>query len=115
MESLDKRVGKRLKKIRKIRNLTQEQLCNLTNLSQASISMLETGRMGYTSTTLTALAEVLDIHPSDLFLDEDYPALVITRRSVRKLLKSVSDMADDDIGRLIERAELLKEKGNREG
>lgn len=51
---------------RKYRQLTQEQLAERVNMSVSSISQLETGKQGFTDTTLMALADALSCEPGDL-------------------------------------------------
>lgn len=62
---------------RKHRGLNQEELADLVGVTPSSISQLETGKQGFTDTTLAALAEALSCNPGDLLmrnpLDEDAP------------------------------------------
>lgn len=51
---------------RKFRGLTQEQLAERVEMSVSSISQLETGKQGFTDTTLVALADALRCEPGDL-------------------------------------------------
>lgn len=51
---------------RKYRGLTQEQLAERVDMSVSSISQLETGKQGFTDTTLLAIADALNCEPGDL-------------------------------------------------
>jgi repressor LexA len=46
--------------------MTQEELAGRVGISTASVSQLETGKQGFTDTTLYALARALDAEPGDL-------------------------------------------------
>lgn len=53
---------------RKHRGKTQEELAEIMGVSTSSISQLETGKQGFTDTTLIALAEALNCEPGDLLM-----------------------------------------------
>ena len=53
---------------RKHRNLTQEALASRVGMSTPSISQIETGKQGFTDSTLEALAEALHCEPGDLLM-----------------------------------------------
>lgn len=53
---------------RKKRGLTQEALAEMVGLTASSISQLETGKQGFTDSTLTSIAKALDCRPGDLLL-----------------------------------------------
>lgn len=53
---------------RKHRNLTQEALASRVGMSTPSISQIETGKQGFTDTTLEALADALQCQPGDLLM-----------------------------------------------
>lgn len=53
---------------RKHRGFTQEQLAGMIGVATASISQLETGKQGYTDSTLAALADALSCEPADLLM-----------------------------------------------
>lgn len=65
------------KEWRKFRGLNQEELADLVGVTASSISQLETGKQGFSDTTLAALAEALSCSPADLLMrnpaDEDAP------------------------------------------
>lgn len=62
---------------RKHRQFNQEELAELVGVTPSTISQLETGKQGFTDSTLTALAEALTCTPGDLLmrnpLDLDAP------------------------------------------
>jgi transcriptional regulator with XRE-family HTH domain len=62
---------------RKHRGYNQEDLAALVGVTPSTISQLETGKQGFTDSTLTALSEALACSPGDLLmrnpLDQDAP------------------------------------------
>lgn len=62
---------------RKHRGMTQEDLAEAVGVTPSSISQLETGKQGFTDTTLSAIADALMCSPGDLLmrnpLDHDAP------------------------------------------
>lgn len=65
------------KEWRKHRGYTQEALAEMIGTSVSTISQLETGKQGFTDSTLMALSEALKCSPGDLLmrnpLDGDAP------------------------------------------
>lgn len=65
------------KEWRKYRGLTQEGLADIIGVTTSSISQLETGKQGFTDSTLMALAEALNCEPADFLmrnpLDDEAP------------------------------------------
>lgn len=57
-----------IKEWRKFRGLTQETLAERVELTPSSISQLESGKQGFTDTTLATLAEALRCEPGDLLI-----------------------------------------------
>lgn len=53
---------------RKHRGLTQEQLGERVDMTASSISQLETGKQGFTDTTLSAIAWALQTDPGSLLM-----------------------------------------------
>lgn len=51
---------------RKYRGMTQEQLAYAVGMTPSSISQIETGRQGYTDTTLFSIADALNTTPGNL-------------------------------------------------
>lgn len=62
---------------RKRRGYTQEELAAIVGVTASTISQIESGKQGFTDTTLVALADALTCEPGDLLmrnpLDEDAP------------------------------------------
>lgn len=56
------------KEWRKYRGHTQDELAALVGVSTSSISQLETGKQGFTDSTLIALAEALKCSPGELLI-----------------------------------------------
>jgi transcriptional regulator with XRE-family HTH domain len=65
------------KEWRKYRGLTQDELAELVGVTASSISQLESGKQGFTDSTLRALADALHCEPGELLmrnpLDADAP------------------------------------------
>lgn len=53
---------------RKHRGMTQEDLAAQIGMATPSISQLETGKQGFSDTTLMALSEALNCQPGDLLM-----------------------------------------------
>jgi DNA-binding Xre family transcriptional regulator len=53
---------------RKYRGLTQERLADRVGMSNGNLSMIETGKTGYTQETLETLASALQCAPADLLM-----------------------------------------------
>jgi transcriptional regulator with XRE-family HTH domain len=62
---------------RKFRGRNQEELAEIVGVTTSTISQLETGKQGFTDSTLVALADALFCSPGDLLmrnpLDQDAP------------------------------------------
>ncbi|RWO37308.1 MAG: XRE family transcriptional regulator [Mesorhizobium sp.] len=74
---------------RKRRGLTQETLAEQVGLTASSISQLETGKQGFSDSTLAAIASALDCRPGDLLLwgpDESEAATAAPIRSDQEIL-----------------------------
>jgi transcriptional regulator with XRE-family HTH domain len=59
---------------REKKGLTQEQLANRLGVSDVSVSRWETGRALLSTGVLAAIAEALDIEPTDLYRHPDQPS-----------------------------------------
>lgn len=53
---------------RKFRGYNQEALAELVGVTPSSISQLESGKQGFTDTTLAAMAAALKCHPGELLM-----------------------------------------------
>ena len=51
---------------RKFRGLTQEQVAERVGIGAPAVSQIETGKQGFTDTTLMAFAAALNVEPGDL-------------------------------------------------
>lgn len=60
------------KEWRKYRGLTQEELAGRIESTASSISQLETGKQGFTDSTLVAIADALNCEPGDLLSANPY-------------------------------------------
>lgn len=60
-------LSERLKYLRETRNLTQKDLAELAGISQPTIAHIEKGTKDPSVTTLSKIANALDIHISTLF------------------------------------------------
>ena len=64
---IKKGVGQKIQDIIKKRSITQEELAEAIGLETVSISKIETGRSYPTSENLAKIANVLSVHPKDLY------------------------------------------------
>ena len=60
-------LGKKIKEYRKRKGLTQEQLAEAIEIDTVTVSKIETGKNYPTSTNLTKIADILSVHPKDLY------------------------------------------------
>ena len=81
---IKKGVGQKIQDIRKSKGITQEQLAEAVGLETVSISKIETGRSYPTSENLSKIAEILSVHPRDLY-DFSY------KKPKDKMLKEIFD------------------------
>jgi len=91
---------------RKHRDLTQEALSGLTGLTASSISQLESGKQGFTDSTLEALAMGLDCRPGDLLLwaPEDVEAVnapLTEPAEIQEMLERIDGLLPDNIAALM--------------
>ena len=71
MKSIRKCLGENLKKLRKEKDLTQSELARLCGLSLSFLQNIECGKKWASSETIEVIARQLQVHPSDLFVDQD--------------------------------------------
>ena len=67
--SIQERVGKRIKLIREKKNIPQVVLAAKSNLEKGNLSRLEAGKANATLSTLERIANALEVHISQLFID----------------------------------------------
>ena len=60
-------LGKKIKEYRKNKGLTQEQLAEAVGIDTVTVSKIEIGNNYPTSANLTKIAEILSVHPRDLY------------------------------------------------
>jgi len=63
-----KRFGANLRKVRKARGISQEELGNDLDFSQAHIARIEAGSINTSISHIVAIAKILKVHPSELFI-----------------------------------------------
>lgn len=78
---------------RESRGLTQVTLAGRLGASEMQISRWETGKIKMTTDTLAALAEALDIEPTDFYRHPDTP-------SPAELLRAQSEAVENALSRL---------------
>lgn len=67
MDSLKKKLGKRIQQLRKAQKMTQEKLSEIIDLDTPNLSNIECGRRFMTAETLEKIAKALNVKESDLF------------------------------------------------
>ena len=67
MDSLQKKLGKRIQEIRKAKKLTQEKLAEIIELDVPNISNIERGKRFVSASTLEKIINALGVYPKDLF------------------------------------------------
>jgi len=74
-------VGENIKRIRGQMSITQEELALRCDLTQSFINFLESGKRGYSKTSIEKIAKALGVHVSDLFLErEDRNAIRVSEQ-----------------------------------
>lgn len=61
------KIGNRIKKLREFKNYTQEWMALQLGLSQPAYSKIEKGDVSISVDKLIAIAEILEVNPSDFF------------------------------------------------
>jgi len=61
-----------LKKIREEHCLTQQEIANEVGISKGYYSMIENGKRGLSYATAREIAQALELHPDDIFLDSEF-------------------------------------------
>ncbi len=98
MDSLKKKLGKRIQQFRKAKKLTQEKLSEIIGLDTPNLSNIECGRRFMTAETLEKIAKALNVKESDLFNFSDESNLIKNDISLKldilkdKELKIVQDL-----------------------
>lgn len=104
---LDRQIGRRIRELRKQRGMTMVQFAERAGLSQSGMSYIENGVKGVMATTLVRLAEVLDVSPVELFMDEsDRPALTQAEGPTDSKLLNAA-LARPEAGQLLAKIALI--------
>ena len=64
-----KHIAHNIKKLRKLKNLTQKELALSIDIPQGQYSRIENGKVIPTVQTLAKIAEALEVHISELFIE----------------------------------------------
>ena len=67
---MDMKIGTRIRQLRKAKKMTILELATSVGSDVGNISRLETGKQGYTESTLIKIAEALGVKVADLFSDD---------------------------------------------
>ena len=100
--------GQRVKEGRRNKGLTQAQLAEATNKTVESISKIERGVIGPQFSTLTELAEALEMPLKDFFDFEGEPPSDKRSKLLMELNKIVGHLDDDQLDQLLRLAGVLK-------
>ena len=65
--SLQKRVGKRIREIRDEKNISQQDLAAKCNFEKSNMSRLEAGKVNPTLSTLEKISSALEVNITELF------------------------------------------------
>lgn len=66
-ETLQKKVGIRIREIRELKNISQQELAAKCNFEKSNMSRLESGRVNSTLATLNKIAKGLEVNIMELF------------------------------------------------
>lgn len=66
MKDSSKKLGENLKKIRTEKNITQTELAEKLGVDKSFVSNLENGKTNPTLSTITNLAQALEVSPNEL-------------------------------------------------
>ncbi|GAA0469675.1 XRE family transcriptional regulator [Tatumella punctata] len=69
---MDMKIGNRIRQLRKAKKMTILELATSIGSDVGNISRLETGKQGYTESTLIKISEALGVKVADLFSDDLY-------------------------------------------
>ncbi len=115
-------VGKRIKERRLFLELTQEQLGNPLGLNKSTIQRYETGQVDkIKSPILQEIAKILKTTPAFLMGWEDESSTIEKEQPTselpltddhKRILESVTDLAQEDLEKVIDYALLLKKARN---
>lgn len=107
-----------LKSARKTKNLTQKEVANLLNLNQQRYNHYETGRREPDNEILAQIANVLDVTTDYLLGKTDIKKAEVSINEKpltleqQKLLDITLELDDDDILKVIEYTNFIKQQRN---
>ncbi|CDG90108.1 XRE family transcriptional regulator [Xenorhabdus bovienii] len=78
------KIGSRIRKLRKAKEMTILELANAINSDVGNISRLERNKQGYTDSTISKIAEALEVKMADLFIEGDENDVLISANPSRK-------------------------------
>ncbi|MFE1842432.1 helix-turn-helix transcriptional regulator [Streptomyces sp. NPDC059515] len=70
LDAFRRHIADRMRTVRLWRNLTQEQLAHLAGVAPRTVVSIESGRHGFSTDVLYALARALDVTVSELVADD---------------------------------------------
>ncbi|MCM1265656.1 MAG: helix-turn-helix domain-containing protein [Candidatus Gastranaerophilales bacterium] len=83
-------LGEKIKRLRKEKFLTQERFAELVNRSKNHISKIEQGLANPPLSLLLDIANILQVHPCELFNFDDY-LLTLTKINIKNEFDSIKD------------------------
>jgi transcriptional regulator with XRE-family HTH domain len=85
--------GKNLKRLREQRGLTLTELAKRVGKKHSQQSLVESGKIGFTSETVTLYASELKCHPSELFHVEHDEEAAKELKALRERVATLEDQA----------------------
>lgn len=104
-----------LKQLRNERKITQRELATLLNLSPSTIAMYETGQRKPDFQTLQKIADFFDVSTDYLLGRTDIRNLykeIAVKETKASYTLDVGDLSKEDIAKVEEYVDLLRQKGN---
>lgn len=77
MDTINKRLGSRIKEIRKLRGLSQREVAEKVNLKRSTISQIENGDRKVTAEELLEFSKIFNVTPNNLLDLEEQPEVVL--------------------------------------
>ncbi|PHM42376.1 XRE family transcriptional regulator [Xenorhabdus szentirmaii] len=78
------KIGSQIRKLRKAKGMTILELANAINSDVGNISRLERNKQGYTNSTISKIAEALEVKVADLFTESNENELLVKTNLTRK-------------------------------
>lgn len=86
-------LGKKIKEYRKRKGLTQEQLAEAIDIDTVTVSKIETGKNYPTSVNLAKIANVLSVHPKELY---DFSLKEDKNEILNEIIKKIQKISEND-------------------